>query len=149
MVSILAAISFLAAIAWDRYHQYCTSEYKRAHLPSIKSYCGIFPRHFSDPACVGSVSGWVSCICFQSRRCSGARLWPWAPSSGSWPCSGRLYRCRSSAGASLTLSRWKRAVRWTTRKETGTWCHTPKHTDATFSQTWKYTNYVSFNNPFK
>lgn len=26
MVSILAAISFLGAIAWDRYHQYCTSE---------------------------------------------------------------------------------------------------------------------------
>ncbi len=39
MVSILAAISFLAAIAWDRYHQYCTSEYKRA---SIKCYFIIF-----------------------------------------------------------------------------------------------------------
>lgn len=27
MVSVLASISFMAAIAWDRYHQYCTSEY--------------------------------------------------------------------------------------------------------------------------
>lgn len=26
MISILAAISFLGAVAWDRYHQYCTSE---------------------------------------------------------------------------------------------------------------------------
>lgn len=27
MISVLASISFMAAIAWDRYHQYCTSEY--------------------------------------------------------------------------------------------------------------------------
>lgn len=26
MISVLASISFMAAIAWDRYHQYCTSE---------------------------------------------------------------------------------------------------------------------------
>lgn len=28
MVSILAGISFLGAVAWDRYHMYCTSEYR-------------------------------------------------------------------------------------------------------------------------
>lgn len=28
MISVLASISFMAAIAWDRYHQYCTSEYE-------------------------------------------------------------------------------------------------------------------------
>lgn len=27
MIAVLASISFMAAIAWDRYHQYCTSEY--------------------------------------------------------------------------------------------------------------------------
>lgn len=33
MISVLASISFMAAIAWDRYHQYCTSEYsKKNHL---------------------------------------------------------------------------------------------------------------------
>lgn len=26
MISVLASISFIAATAWDRYHQYCTSE---------------------------------------------------------------------------------------------------------------------------
>ncbi len=53
MVSILAAISFLAAIAWDRYHQYCTSEYKREHLPYIKSYCDIFQGIFQTRLALG------------------------------------------------------------------------------------------------
>lgn len=36
MISILASISFLAAIAWDRYHQYCTSEYIKAQVVQVQ-----------------------------------------------------------------------------------------------------------------
>lgn len=33
-VTALASIHFIAAIAWDRYHQYCTSELKPADMPA-------------------------------------------------------------------------------------------------------------------
>lgn len=33
-VTALASIHFIAAIAWDRYHQYCTSKFTTAPVPA-------------------------------------------------------------------------------------------------------------------
>lgn len=48
MISVLASISFMAAIAWDRYHQYCTSEYnalaKYLHLDAVNGIT--LPSHY-------------------------------------------------------------------------------------------------------
>lgn len=54
----------------------------------------------------------------QDKSSSGARLWQWAASSGFSPSSGLPFH--SWDGASMTLSQWGRAARWTTPKETGT-----------------------------
>lgn len=43
MIAVLASISFMATIAWDRYHQYCTSEYSEVQLTVQK--CGNTPKY--------------------------------------------------------------------------------------------------------
>lgn len=53
----------------------------------------------------------------QDRSSSGAPRWPWAASSGSSPSSGPP--SPSWDGASMTLSPWGPAARWTTPEATG------------------------------
>jgi len=63
MISVLASISFMAAIAWDRYHQYCTSEYCYTTLKCIAS-----TKCKPSPFTVWKISPICLCILLQQQK---------------------------------------------------------------------------------